>query len=139
MPAASSRRAKPEPLRTTKLSRPDAFDLPQNAALLIAPPAAAPAIGGGQKQVTLAAPAHPAADCRPAAIDLASWPPSSGAGSFRQHHVMLGLPHWIYRRARRSSIRRRGDAASQAADIASSLVTEFRRHLKTACETALSG
>lgn len=134
-----------------------AFDLSSNAAPAGSPPAASPppaaaaqpAPASRQKQAAAAKPstdrqppaaqptaAQPTADQSPApAITSSATPASTPAPAYVpaqpdlsiKYHVMLGLPQ-----------DRPGDgfdaAATQVADVGSSPIAEFRRHLKT-CST----
>ena len=121
---------KPEP---PKPQASDAFDLnsksapseapapaPQQAPSSAATPAISSSQGSGRREAA-AQPQTPPASPLPAYV-----PPEPDLSI--KYHVMLGLPPSLPQT-------RSGDAfddqASKAADLASSLVTEFRRHLRT--------
>jgi hypothetical protein len=130
---------KPEPPEPPKAQPSDAFDLSSKSAPPNSPPAAAPP----QKQATLAAPRSPqqqaAAQPQPPSTSPVPVPvpayilPEPDLSI--KYHVMLGLPQDLPPSAPQVRSGDGGDggddAASKAADIASSLVKEFRRHLKT--------
>jgi hypothetical protein len=129
---------KAEPLPEPKAQPSDAFDLSSKSAPSTSPAPAVPEgpSAGPQKQ---AAPSTPRPDRQQAS---AQPPPPSTSPSpaytppepdlSLKYHVMLGLPPDLPADLPKG---RPGDdfdaPASKAADIASSLVTEFRRHLKT--------
>ena len=129
---------KPEPPEPPKAQPSDAFDLFSTSAPPNSPPATAPppAAAGPQKQATLAAPYSPqqqaAAQPEPTSTSpVPAYIPPEPDLSIK-YHVMLGLPPDLPPSASRVRSGDGGDdAASKAADIVSSLVTEFRRHLKT--------
>jgi hypothetical protein len=128
---------KPELPEPPKAQPSDAFDLSSTSAPPSSPPPAAPppAAARPQQQATLAAPRSP----QPAAAQ--PQPPSTSPAPAYippepdlsiKYRVMLGLPQDLPPSAPQARSGDGGDdAASKAADIASSLVTEFRRHLKT--------
>jgi hypothetical protein len=137
---------KPEPpLELPKAEPSDAFDLSSKSAPPDAPPPAAPpasaptqaappqAAAPPQKQATLAAP-HPPQQPQPQPPSTSPAPayiPAQPDLSIK-YQVMLGLPPDLSPSALEAGSRDGGgDAASKAADIASGLVAEFRRHLKT--------
>jgi hypothetical protein len=127
---------KPEPPEPSKDQPSDSFDFSSKSAPPSSPPPAAPppAAARPQNQATLAAPRSPqqqaAAQAQPPSTSPAYIPPEPDLSI--KYHVLLGLPQDLPPSAPQV---RSGDgvddAASKAADIASSLVTEFRRHLKT--------
>jgi hypothetical protein len=129
---------KPEPPEPPKAQPSDAFDLFSTSAPPNSPPAAAPppAAARPQKQATLAAPYSPQQQAAaqpepPSTSPVPAYIPPEPDLSIK-YHVMLGLPQDLSPSARQVRSGDGGDdAASKAADIASSLVTEFRRHLKT--------
>jgi hypothetical protein len=123
---------KPEPPEPPKAQPSDAFDLSSKSAPPNSPPAAAPP----QKQATLAAPRSPqqqaAAQPQPPSTSPVPAYILPEPDLSIKYHVMLGLPQDLPPSAPQVRSGDGGDdAASKAADIASSLVTEFRRHLKT--------
>jgi hypothetical protein len=127
---------KPEPpLELPKAEPSDAFDLSSKSAPPDAPTQAAPpqAAAPPQKQATLAAP-HPPQQPQPQPPSTSPAPayiPAQPDLSIK-YQVMLGLPPDLSPSALEAGSRDGGgDAASKAADIASGLVAEFRRHLKT--------
>lgn len=124
---------KPEP---PKADPSDAFDLssksapsespaPQPAAASTSPAQAIPPSARPDRREAAAQPPTPPASPLPAYV-----PPQPDLSI--KYHVMLGLPPDLSPSLPRASS---GDAfddqASKAADIAASLVTEFRRHLRT--------
>jgi hypothetical protein len=119
---------KPEPPEPPKAEPSDAFDLSSKSA---PPPDAPPP----------AAPPQAAAPPQPAAAQLQPQPPSTSPTPAYipaqpdlsiKYQVMLGLPPDLSPSVPQvGSGESGGDAASKAADIASNLVAEFRRHLKT--------
>ncbi len=132
----------PEQPEPPKPEASDAFDLVSKSA----PPESAPpdAPAPAQKQApspatAAAAPSTPRPDRREA-VAQPQPPPTSPRPAYVapepdlsiKYHVMLGLPQGLPPSLPQA---RSGDAfddqASKAADVASSLVTEFRRHLKT--------
>jgi hypothetical protein len=140
---------KEEGLPELKAQPSDAFDLSAKSAASNSPAPAAPQQAAAQPQKQ-APPSSPSPDQQQAAKPPPQPPPTSGLPAVRQeaaahpppstsgspaiippepdlsikYHVVLGLPQ-----------DRPGDGfdapASTASDLASSLVTEFRRHLKT--------
>jgi hypothetical protein len=122
-----------EPVPTPKAQSSDAFDLSAKSAASGSPAPAAPQQAAAQPQL-------PSASAVPAARQEAAaqpQPPSTSASPAIvapepdlsiKYHVLLGLPPDLPQD-------RPGDgfdaAASTTAGVASSLVTEFRRHLKT--------
>jgi hypothetical protein len=111
---------------------PDAFDLSSKSAAPSAPPSAPPQ----QQEAALPTPAAPAqptgAQPQPAAASPApAYTPPQPDLSIK-YHVMLGLPPELPAEPPKG---RAGDdfdgPASKTADIESSLVTKFRRHLRT--------
>ena len=135
----------PEPPAAAKAQPSDAFDLSSKSAPAAQPaPAAAPtATAPPQKQ---AAPSTPLPDRQQAAASPQP-PPTSPLPAYTpaepdlslKYHVMLGLPPDL---PPTSAQDKPGDgfdaAASEKADIASSLVTEFRRHLRTCAKLPAS-
>jgi hypothetical protein len=128
---------KPEPPESPKAQPSDAFDLSSKSAPPSSPPPAAPppASAPPQNQASLAAPGsppQPAAQPQPPSTSPApAYVPPEPDLSIK-YHVMLGLPQDLPPSTPQVRSGDGGDdAASKAADIASSLVTEFRRHLKT--------
>jgi hypothetical protein len=126
---------KPEPPEPPKAQPSDAFDLFSTSAPPNSPPVAA---ARPPNQATpLAAPHSP----QQAAAQPQPQPPSTSPVPAYippepdlsiKYHVMLGLPQDLPPSASRVRFGDGGDdAASKAADIAPSLVSEFRRHLKT--------
>jgi hypothetical protein len=126
---------KPEP---PKAQPSDAFELSSKSAPPNSPPPAAPppAAARPQKQATLAAPRSPqqpdaSQPQLPSTSPVPAYVPPEPDLSIK-YHVMLGLPQDLPPSAPQVRSGDAGDdAASKAADIASSLVAEFRRHLKT--------
>jgi len=143
---------KPEPAPTPTPAPQLDFSLPDKAAAASAPaPAAQPSAPvRPQKQAALAAsrPAPPAPS-PPQASSPPQAPSASSAPAYAppepdlsiKYHVLLGLPQDLsptLPAASRSGAKagdKAGDdfdaPANESADIASSLVTEFRRHLRT--------
>jgi hypothetical protein len=121
---------KTEPPEPPKAQPSDAFGLSSKSAPPNSPPAAAPP----QQQATLAGPSSPqqqAAAQPPSTSPVPAYIPAEPDLSIK-YHVMLGLPQDLPPSAPQVRSGDGGDdAASKAADIASSLVKEFRRHLKT--------
>jgi len=126
--------------------QPDFSLLDTPAAATAAPPAAAPAPAAQpQRQATLATPpATPPPPSQPAA--LAYKPPEPDVSI--KYQVLLGLPPDLSPAppSPPAQGRSKGDdnfdaPASEAADIASTLIAEFRRHLKTCSKlpASLSG
>jgi hypothetical protein len=118
----------------------DAFDLASNSAPAGSPPPAAPAAAKPAAQPqTQAAPVKPLPDPRQAAAQTPS-PATSPSPAYAppepdlslKYHVLLGLPPNLPHGLPQD---RPGDgfdaAASEHADISSSLITAFRRHLRT--------
>lgn len=139
---------KPEPpLELPKVEPSDAFDLSSKSAPPDAPPPADPPASAPpqdaappQKQATLAAPRSPQQPAAAAQQPQPQPPSTSPAPAYIpaqpdlsiKYQVMLGLPPDLSPSAPEAGSRDGGgDAASKAADIASGLVAEFRRHLKT--------
>lgn len=127
----------PEPPAAAKAEPSDAFDLSSKSA-----PAAQPAATPPQKQ---AAPT-PLPDQQQAAAQPQPQPTSpspaytpAAPDLSLKYHVMLGLPPDLPPTLAQD---KPGDgfdaAASEKADIASSLVTEFRRHLRTCAKLPAS-
>jgi type IV secretory pathway VirB10-like protein len=129
---------KPEPPEPPKAQQSDTFDLsstsppPNPPPASVPPPAAAPP----QQEATLAAPPSPqqkaaAQQQPPSTSPMPAYIPPEPDLSIK-YQVMLGLPQNLPPSAPQvRSGDGADDAASKAADIASSLVAEFRRHLKT--------
>jgi type IV secretory pathway VirB10-like protein len=123
---------KTEPPEPPKAEPSDAFDLSSQSASPNSPPAAAPP----PKQATPAAPRSPQQQAAaqpqpPSTSPVPAYIPPEPDLSIK-YHVMLGLPQDLPPIATQVRSGDGGDnAASKAADVASSLVTEFRRHLKT--------
>jgi hypothetical protein len=126
---------KPEP--PAKAQPSDSFDLASNAA-----PSGSAAPSVSEQAATPAqTPATPPAS-RPDQQQAATWPQPPAAPPSPiykppepdlsiKYHVMLGLPPDLSSQLQARPGDGFDDVASKAADIASSLVTEFRRHLKT--------
>ena len=127
--------AKAEPLPTPKTEPSHPFDLSSKSASSSPAAAAAPAAATQpQKQATLSTPRLDRQEAQQA--DAQPQPPStSPLPAYRspepdlaiKYHVLLGLPPDLPQA-------KSGDfdaPASKTADIASSLITEFRRHLRT--------
>ena len=129
---------KAEPIPTPKTEPSDSFDLSSKSASSSLAAAATPAAATQpQKQATLSAPSLNRREAQQANAQLQ--PPSrSPLPAYRspgpdlsiKYHVLLGLPPDLPPSPEAKS----GDfdaPASKTADIASGLITEFRRHLKT--------
>jgi outer membrane biosynthesis protein TonB len=140
-PAAEN---KPEP---GPAPQPD-FSLLDKPAAATAPPTAAPPAPAAQpqKQAALAAPgaAQPPAQPPSQSAALAYKPPEPDISI--KYQVLLGLPPDLAPLPLASAQARKGDdnfdaPATDAADIASALIAEFRRHLKTCSKlpASLSG
>jgi hypothetical protein len=130
---------KAEPVPTPKPEPSDSFDLSSKSAPSSSPaPAAAPAAATHpQKQATLSTPSLNRQEAQQANAQPQP-PPTSPLPAYRppepdlsiKYHVLLGLPPDLPPSPEAKS----GDfdaPASKTADIASSLIAEFRRHLKT--------
>jgi hypothetical protein len=128
---------KPEPPPPPKAQPSDSFDLASNAAASgsaapsvpeqAAMPAQTPATQSASRpnqQQAATRPQPPAASPSPVYT-----PPEPDLSI--KYHVMLGLPPDLSSQPQARPGDGFDDVASKAADIASSLVTEFRRHLKT--------
>jgi outer membrane biosynthesis protein TonB len=125
--------------------QPDFSLLDKPAAVTAPPPAAPPAPAARpQKQAALATPsaAQPPPPSQPAAP--AYKPPEPDVSI--KYQVLLGLPPDLAPLPPASAQARKGDdnfdgPATEAADIASTLIAEFRRHLKTCSKlpASLSG
>ncbi len=124
---------KPEPIPTPKTEPSDTFDLSSKSAPP-APAAAATATPQPQKQAALSAPSVNRPQTQqanaqpqpPSTSPLPAYRPPEPDLSIK-YHVLLGLPPDLPQA-------KSGDfdaPASKTADIASSLIAEFRRHLKT--------
>lgn len=125
---------KPEPPPAPKAQPSDSFDLSSRSAAPAPPPPAAPPQAATLPQ-NQAALSTPRPDLQQAAVQPQPQPSSVPMPAFVppepdlsiKYHVMLGLPQ-----------DKPGDGfdapASTKADVASDLVTEFRRHLRT-CST----
>ena len=127
--------AKAEPLPTPKTEPSHSFDLSSKSAS--SSPAAAAAPAGAtqpQKQATLSTPSLDRQEAQqanaqpqpPSTSPLPAYRPPEPDLSIK-YHVLLGLPPDLPQA-------KSGDfdaPASKTADIASSLITEFRRHLRT--------
>jgi hypothetical protein len=136
---SSEEAAKAEPLPTPKTEPSDSLDLSSKSAPSSSPTpaAAATATPQPQKQATLSTPSLNRQEAQQA--NAQPQPPStSPAPAYRppepdlsiKYQVLLGLPPDLPLSPEAKS----GDfdaPASKTADIASSLITEFRRHLKT--------
>jgi hypothetical protein len=121
----------------------DAFDLSSKSAALSSPPPAAlpEAAATPQQQAALSTP-------RPNSQQANAQPPSASPSPGYtapepdlsiKYHVMLGLPPDLPPSLPQARAGDPFDApASKAADVASSLVTEFRRHLKTCAKLPAS-
>jgi hypothetical protein len=127
---------KEEPLPELKAQPSDAFDLSSKAAASGSPvPAAAQdAAARPQRQAALSTPRptsrQATAQPSPASPSPAFVPPEPDLSI--KYHVMLGLPPDLSAVPPQGKSDDEFDAeASKTADIASSLVTEFRRHLRT--------
>jgi hypothetical protein len=130
---------KPEPPEPPKVQPSDDFDLSSKSAAPNSPSPAAPppaAAARPQEQATPAAPRSPQQQAAaqpqpPSTLQVPAYIPPEPDLSIK-YHVMLGLPLDLPPSTPQVRSGDGGDdAASKAADIASSLVTEFRRHLKT--------
>lgn len=129
----------PEPPPAPKADPSDAFDLTSKAAPTDSPPpAAAEAAAAPQQQQQQAALPTPRPDRPQTAAGPTPSTPQSPAYTppepdlSLKYHVMLGLPPELPPSLPQDKSGDGFDApASQNADIASSLVAEFRRHLKT--------
>lgn len=151
---------KPEPDPTPTTPPSSAFDLPAKTAAS-SPAASAPAASAPQKQAALpparperpqakAQPQPPSAPPQPASAQpqpspASPAPPSTmPAASYKppepdlsvKYHVMLGLPQANVGlppppAASGDKSGDGGDAATATADVSSSLIAEFRRHLRT--------
>ena len=124
-----------EPLPTPKTEPSQSFDLSSKSASSSPAAAAAPAAATQpQKQATLSTPSLDRQEARqanaqpqpPSTSPLPAYRPPEPDLSIK-YHVLLGLPPDLPQA-------KSGDfdaPASKTADIASSLITEFRRHLRT--------
>jgi hypothetical protein len=131
--------SKAEPLSEPKAQPSDAFDLASRSAPSTSPaPAPQQAATQPQQQAALSAP-RPNRQ-QPQAAAQPQPPPASPLPAYTppepdltlKYHVMLGLPPDLSADLPRGKPGDDFDApASKTADIASSLITEFRRHLKT--------
>ena len=124
--AALENKPEPAPTPQPELSQPD------KPAAAAPPPPAAPAAAPPQTQAALAPPPQPAAPPQPHAATPAYKPPEPDISI--KYQVLLGLPPELPPTAPHS--RDKGSdyfdaAATQAADIAGSVVAQFRRHLKS--------
>ena len=129
---------KAEPVPTPKPEPSDSFDLSSKSASSSPAAAAAPtATTQPQKQATLSTPSLNRQEAQQANAQPQP-PPTSPLPAYRppepdlsiKYHVLLGLPPDLPPSPEAKS----GDfdaPASKTADIASSLIAEFRRHLKT--------
>ncbi len=127
--------AKAEPLPTPKTEPSHSFDLSSKSASSSPAAAAAPAAATQpQKQATLSTPSLNRQEAQqanaqpqpPSTSPLPAYRPPEPDLSIK-YHVLLGLPPDLPQA-------KSGDfdaPASKTADIASSLITEFRRHLRT--------
>jgi len=127
--------AKAEPLPTPKTEPSRSFDLSSKSASSSPAAAAAPAAATQpQKQATLSTPSLNRQEAQqanaqpqpPSTSPLPAYRPPEPDLSIK-YHVLLGLPPDLPQA-------KSGDfdaPASKTADIASSLITEFRRHLRT--------
>ncbi|TMK09205.1 MAG: hypothetical protein E6G71_07235 [Alphaproteobacteria bacterium] len=127
--------AKAEPLPTPKTEPSHPFDLSSKSASSSPAAAAAPAAATQpQKQATLSTPSLDRQEAQqanaqpqpPSTSPLPAYRPPEPDLSIK-YHVLLGLPPDLPQA-------KSGDfdaPASKTADIASSLITEFRRHLRT--------
>jgi len=127
--------AKAEPLPTPKTEPSHSFDLSSKSASSSPAAAAAPAAATQpQKQATLSTPSLDRQEAQqanaqpqpPSTSPLPAYRPPEPDLSIK-YHVLLGLPPDLPQA-------KSGDfdaPASKTADIASSLITEFRRHLRT--------
>jgi hypothetical protein len=127
---------KPEPLEQAKAEPSDTFDLSSKSAPPSSPPPAAPSPAAAvpQQQATPAAPSPQPAAAQPqppSTSPVPAYTPPEPDLSIK-YHVVLGLPLDLPPSTPQVRPGDGGDdAASKAADIASSAVAEFRRHLKT--------
>lgn len=127
----------PEPSPPPKAQPSDAFDLDSKAAPSDSAPPSAPEQAATPAQ-TPATPSPPRPNQQQAAA-LPQVPAVSPSPVYTapepdlsiKYHVMLGLPPDLPSQPQARPGDAFDDVASKAADIASSLVTEFRRHLKT--------
>jgi hypothetical protein len=132
---------KPEPPPEPKAQPPDAVDLsPKSAASSSPPPAAPPAAEPARPQKQAAASTPPPNRQQASAQPQPQPPAASPTPAFTppepdltiKYHVMLGLPPELPAEPTKGKSGDDFDApALKAADLESSLVTEFRRHLKT--------
>jgi hypothetical protein len=131
---------KPEPRAEAKPQPSDAFDLSSKSAPSTAPaPAPSEPATQPQKQAALSTPPaarqqdqQPAAQPQPPTASPSPAYASPEPDLSLKYHVMLGLPPDMSAAPPKGKPGDDFDApASKTADIASSLVTEFRRHLKT--------
>ena len=146
--------AETKPAETKPEPRPDSSLLDQPAAATAPPPAAPPAPAARpQKQAALAAPR--AAEPQTPSQQVAPSPSQPAAPAYKppepdvsiKYQVLLGLPPDLSPLPPApAQARNKGDdnfdgPATDAADIASTLIAEFRRHLKTCSKlpAALSG
>lgn len=137
-PAEAPAIAKKEvPIPEPKADPSDAFNLFSKSAAPNSPPLAAqPPAAQAQQQAALSAPSpNPQpADARPqpqATSPTPAYLPPEPDLSIK-YHVMLGLPPELPAELPKAKSGDDFDApASKTADIASSLITEFRRHLRT--------
>jgi hypothetical protein len=134
----------PEPPPEPKAPPSDALDLSSKSAASSSPapvtPPAAPARPQKQAAPTPQSPNRPQASAQPQPQPQPQPPATSPTPAFIppepdlsiKYHVMLGLPPELPAGPPKGKSGDDFDApASNTADIASSLVTEFRRHLKT--------
>jgi outer membrane biosynthesis protein TonB len=131
---------KAEPLPTPKTEPSDSFDLSSKSAPSSspAPAAAAAATTQPQKQATLSTPSlnrqeaqqADAQPQQPSTSPLPAYRPPEPDLSIK-YHVLLGLPPDLHPDLPEAKSGDFDAPASKTADISSSLITEFRRHLKT--------
>jgi hypothetical protein len=130
---------KAEPLPTPKTEPSDSFDLSSKSAPSVSPEPAVPHTSAAQPQKQ-AALTTPSLDRQEAQPNAQPQPPStSPLPAYRtpepdlsiKYHVLLGLPPDLSADLPQAKSGDFDAPASKTADIASSLITEFRRHLKT--------
>jgi hypothetical protein len=126
---------KKEPLPQPESKPSEGFDLSANAAAPVSPALAAqPTPEQPQQQAALSTPStgmQPAQPQPPPMSPLPAYTPPEPDLSLK-YHVMLGLPPDLPAEVPQDKSGGDFDApASKQADIASSLISEFRRHLRT--------
>ena len=131
---------KAEPLPTPKAEPSDSFDLSSKSAPLSSPAPAAATTATTQPQNQAAvSPSLDRQEAQQANAQPQPPPSTSPVAAYRppdpdlsiKYHVLLGLPPKLPPESPRAKSGDFDAPASKTADIASSLITEFRRHLKT--------